>query len=265
MRRPSEIDALVAHFGYRDAAKEVDGGWWSSCPVPHENGDGPVFCGAAMFVTRLEDGGARFEPVCGHSVEEVTAAVAAQPIDDATANEDGKGRRLVLTDLAAVRPQPVRWLWQDRIPLGVPSLLGGKPKLGKSTLAYDLAAKVTTGTLDGDLAGEPSNVLVVTFEDLVAETVVPRLMAAGADVTKVRTIEVEHDGEHDLVSLPDDVSGIEAAALEHGVRLLIVDPLMAALTGGTDSHRDSQVRRVLAPLAKLAERNELGGGLIPAV
>jgi hypothetical protein len=195
--------------------------------------------------------------VCGHSVEEVVAAVTAEPVDVPAANGNGQGRRLVLTELATVRPLPLRWLWQDRIPLGVPSLLAGKPKLGKSTLAYDLAAKITTGTLDGDLAGEPGNVLVVTFEDLVAETVVPRLIAAGADLTRVRTIEVEHDGERDLVSLPDDVAGIEAAALEHGVRLLIVDPLMAALTGRTDSHRDSQVRRVLAPLAKLAERNGL--------
>jgi AAA domain len=106
-------------------------------------------------------------------------------------------------------------------------------------------------------------VLVVTFEDLVAETVVPRLIAAGADLSRVRTIEVEHDGDRDLVSLPDDVAGIEEAAVEHGVRLLIVDPLMAALTGGTDSHRDSQVRRVLAPLAKLAERTDLGAGSAP--
>jgi hypothetical protein len=256
MKRPAEVDALVEHFGYPTAVTETDGGWWSSCPVAHENGDGdgPVDCGNGMFVKLLEDGSARFEPVCGHSVQEVEAALAVTaPIT----NGKPEGRRLVLTDLAAVRPKPVRWLWQNRIPLGVPSLLAGKPKLGKSTLAYDLAAKVTTGTLDGDLMGEPGDVLVVTFEDLVAETVVPRLIAAGADLSRVRTIDVEHDGATDLVSLPDDVRQIEEAAAARNVRLLIVDPLMAALTVGTDSHRDSQVRRVLAPLAKLAERNGL--------
>lgn len=256
MTRPAEVDALVAHFGYPAAAIEAEGGWWSSCPVAHENGAGPVYCGAKMFVTRLEDGRGRYEPTCGHSLDEVTAAVAAPPTVEAT-NGGANGRRLVLTDLARVRPKPVRWLWEERIPLGVPSLLAGKPKLGKSTLAYDLAAMITLGKLDGDLHGEPANVLVVTFEDLVAETVVPRLMAAGADLSRVRTIEVEHDGDRDLVSLPDDVPAIEEAAVEHGARLLIVDPLMAALTGGTDSHRDSQVRRVLAPLAKLAERTDL--------
>ena len=255
MNRPSEVNALVERLGYRDAATEGEGGWWSSCPVPTQNGSGPVFCGERLFVAYQQDGSGRYEPTCAHTADEVTAAVTTRVSVDPLAG--AKGRRLVLTDLAGVRPRPVRWLWQDRIPLGVPSLLAGKPKLGKSTLAYDLAAKLTTGTLDGDLGGEPSSVLVVTFEDLVAETVVPRLIAAGADLSRVRTIEVEHDGERDLVSLPDDVPQIEEAAIEHGVRLLIVDPLMAALTGGTDSHRDSQVRRVLAPLAKLAERNDL--------
>jgi hypothetical protein len=175
------------------------------------------------------------------------------------AQRNGKvsdSRRLVLTGLASVEPRPVRWLWRDRIPLGVLSVLAGKPKLGKSTLAYDLGAKVTTGNLDGDLA-EPAAVLVVTFEDLVAETVVPRVLAAGADLDRVHTIEAENNGERDLVSLPEDVPEIAEAAVEHGVRLLIVDPLMAALTGGTDAHRDNQVRRVLAPLAKLAEANDL--------
>jgi AAA domain len=152
---------------------------------------------------------------------------------------------------------PVSWLWAGRIPLGVLSLLAGRPKLGKSTLAYELAAQLTTGELEGDLAATPGNVLVVTFEDLIAETVVPRLCAAGADLSRGRTIEALEGDQRDLVSLPGDVPRIAEAAAEFDVRLLIVDPLMAALAGGTDSHRDSQVRRVLAPLAKLAEERGL--------
>src|SRR5262245_25682012 len=78
MKRPSEINLLVEHFGYRDAVKEVDGGWWSSCPVAHSNGDGPAYCGEKMFVSRIEDGGCRFEPTCGHTVDEVLAAVSSR-------------------------------------------------------------------------------------------------------------------------------------------------------------------------------------------
>jgi hypothetical protein len=100
-------------------------------------------------------------------------------------------------------------------------------------------------------------VLVVTFEDLVAETVVPRLTAAGAALERVRTVEVERDGERDLVSLPDDLAGIEEAVVELDARLLIIDPLMAALASETNTHRDHHVRRVLGPVAKLAERNDL--------
>jgi hypothetical protein len=213
---------------------------------------------------RIDKHGDHFDFRCrgGCTDDELAPLLDPALMLELAASTNGNGaateasRRLVLTALAGVKPKPVRWLWQDRIPLGVPSLLAGKPKLGKSTLAYDLAAKVTTGKLDGALQGEPANVLVVTFEDLVAETVVPRLMAAGADLARVQTIEVEHDGERDLVSLPEDVPQIEEAACDN-TRLLVVDPLMAALTGGTDAHRDNQVRRVLAPLAKLAERNDL--------
>jgi hypothetical protein len=53
MRRPSEVDALVDLFGYRDAAMEAEGGWWSFCPVARENGGGPVYCGEPMYVKRL--------------------------------------------------------------------------------------------------------------------------------------------------------------------------------------------------------------------
>jgi hypothetical protein len=77
VKPPSEVAALVELFGYRDAAKEVDGGWWSSCPVARENGDGPIHCGEKMFVALQEDGSGRYEPTCGHSVDEVRAAVAS--------------------------------------------------------------------------------------------------------------------------------------------------------------------------------------------
>jgi hypothetical protein len=76
MKRPSEVAALVELFGCRDAAKEVDGGWWSSCPLARANGDGPVYCGEKMFVVLQEDGSGRYEPTCGHSVEDVIAAVS---------------------------------------------------------------------------------------------------------------------------------------------------------------------------------------------
>ena len=88
MRRPQEIDALVAHFGARAAVTETEDGWWSSCPVPAaSNGDGPVFCSEKMFVTRLDDGGAQFEPICGHTAEEIMAVleeITAAPAKDAS-------------------------------------------------------------------------------------------------------------------------------------------------------------------------------------
>ena len=75
-KRPDEVNALETFFGYRDAVREADDGWWSSCPIPRADRDGPVYCGATMFVARLHDGTGRYTPTCGHSADEVAAAVA---------------------------------------------------------------------------------------------------------------------------------------------------------------------------------------------
>jgi hypothetical protein len=50
-----------------------------------------------------------------------------------------------LTCAADHPAEPVRWLWQHRIPLGKVTLHAGDPGLGKSLLALDIAARVTRG------------------------------------------------------------------------------------------------------------------------
>src|SRR2546421_333545 len=81
---------------------------------------------------------------------------------------------------ADVQPEPVTWLWQRRIPLGKLTLLSGDPGLGKSTLLLDLAARVTKKTPmpDGSLPVR-GGVVVLSAEDGAADTIVPRLNAAG--------------------------------------------------------------------------------------
>ncbi len=163
---------------------------------------------------------------------------------------------------SAIRPEAVRWLWDLRIPLGTLTLLAGRQGLGKSTLATELAARASRGELDGDLRGQPVGVLLVSFEDHAPSKIVPRLMAANADLERVRLVSVaQQDG--DLVTLPSDLGEIERAAHEHGARLLVVDPVVASLPAAIDAHRDQDVRRALAPLGQLAERCDLAAlGLI---
>lgn len=178
-------------------------------------------------------------------------------VGNGNGNGAAVGRRVVLTPASAITPERTRWAWAGRIPLGAVTLVAGRQGLGKSTLIASLAADLSRGQLDGELAGEPCGVMLVSYEDHPRSTTVPRLMAAGADLERVLVLTAEEDGRPDLVSVPGDLERIASAAVDSGARLLAIDPLVAALGGGIDAHRDQDVRRALAPLAQLAEEADL--------
>jgi len=169
-----------------------------------------------------------------------------------------KARRLVLTRASEIRPKRVRWLWEGRVAIGTIALLAGREGLGKSTVSYWLASMVTRGLLPGEHLGVPRSVLVCATEDSWEHTIVPRLIAAGADLDKVQRVEVETaGGVHGTLSLPADLEETEAAITETGASLLILDPLTSRLTASLDTHKDADVRRALEPLAALADRSRI--------
>jgi hypothetical protein len=102
---------------------------------------------------------------------------------------------------------------------------------------------------------EPAGVLMLSAEDGVADTIRPRLEAAGADLQRcvVMTASRDHQGRLHPVSLPADIPAITRAAQGISARLIVVDPLMAFLDGRVDAHRDQDVRGALRTLAELAE------------
>lgn len=167
------------------------------------------------------------------------------------------------TCLADVEPEHVRWLWPGRLPLGKLVVLDGDPDIGKSTLALDIAARVSMGRpMPGEeLACVPASaVVLMAAEDGKADTIRPRLDVAEADVARVHHFDsvarVDDDGNVRWVppTLPDDVAALEALIGGTGAVLVVVDVLMAYLSGRADSHRDQDVRRALAELADLADR-----------
>ncbi|MEZ0355503.1 AAA family ATPase [Mycobacterium sp. SA01] len=171
------------------------------------------------------------------------------------------GQNVQLTRLSDVKPERVEWIWRGWIPAGKLVTLDGDPGLGKSTLSDDFSARVTTAGMwpDGSRCERPGDVLLLSAEDGLADTVRPRLDAAGADVTRVHAIEgipvVDDSGERFLrpPSLGDIVA-LEEAITETSARLLIVDVLMAYLPSGADAHKDQDVRRVLNRLSALADK-----------
>jgi putative DNA primase/helicase len=157
----------------------------------------------------------------------------------------GKRGPSPLRTLSGVEPESVEWLWRERVPLGAVSVLAGIGGLGKSHATLAIAAEATRG----ELTGRQEDVVLMTAEDALAAVVRPRAEAAGADLDFLHVLTDEAE-----VWLPGGLPALEWALTETGARLLIVDPLVAYLGEGTDSHRDADVRRVLRPLAEMAER-----------
>jgi hypothetical protein len=162
--------------------------------------------------------------------------------------------------LSEVRAEAVSWLWEGRIPRGKLSLLDGDPGLGKSTLALDLAARVSTGSpMPGSASlarSTPAGVVLISHEDGLADTIRPRLDAAGADVSRVVAIMgiSEIQGGDRLPALPEDTTEIEACVARTKAALVIIDPFVAYLGAETNSSKDQDVRRALMPLATMAQR-----------
>ena len=115
------------------------------------------------------------------------------------------GRRVRLTPASTIKPLPVRWLWTDRIPVGEVTLTPGRGGLGKSTFHAWFIAHTTRGTLPGSRLGAPKPCIIAASEDSWQRTIVPRLIAAGADLSLVYRVDVLTEGDAELsLTLPQD-------------------------------------------------------------
>jgi len=200
------------------------------------------------------------EPVggCVSQIQQIAAGLegAIEPSDSTP----------IIKTLADVEPLPIDWLWFNRIPLGMLTLLLGDPGLGKSFLTLYMAAKISTGGAWPDSGTPESNapqgsVVILTAEDDLAHVVRPRLDALEADVTKIVALEGvkikdEENREHcEYFNLQRDLPALQQAVQsQKDTKLVIIDPLSAYLGGRIDSHKDAEVRSVLRPLVELAER-----------
>jgi hypothetical protein len=159
--------------------------------------------------------------------------------------------------LSEVEPEQVEWLWEGRLPRGKLAVLDGDPGLGKSAVTLDVAARVSAGLElpDGERCG-PAGVVLLSAEDGLADTIRPRLDAAGADTERILALSTVPEGRvaERTICIPNDLHIVEQAIGRVGAALVVVDPLMAFLGEKTDAHKDQHVRRALAPLAALAER-----------
>lgn len=197
--------------------------------------------------------------------EEDFAAAWNKAIDEAmvvgSAPDTGE---YTVEKLSSITPKPITWLWPGRIPKGKLTVFAGNPGVGKGLATCSLAAIATTGGQYPDEAiaeHDPIEVLMMFCEDDAEDTVVPRLMAAGADLDRIFRIKATVVGADSTKSerelaFDTDLKILKRFLADHpSVKLVIVDPISSYL-GKTKSNDEQEVRRVLVPLADLA--NETG-------
>lgn len=166
------------------------------------------------------------------------------------------GLQLVRGD--EINPEPVSWLWRGWLAEGKFHLLAGAPGCGKTTTACALAATITRGGLWPDQSQAPvGDVLVWSGEDDIADTLVPRFLACGADMARVRFVgSVAVNGTQAAFDPGSHMPLLEAELSRHeSIKLMIVDPIVSAIEG--DSHKNAEVRRGLQPLVDLAAKHSI--------
>jgi hypothetical protein len=198
----------------------------------------------------------------GHTADDLRTRAAATPPwtePPGAAPKAAAGRRLISHRASDLTPEKLVWIWPDRIPEGKLVLLGGPPGLGKSQLTAFISAVVSNGWdwPSGEGRAPRGNVIFMSAEDGIEDTIVPRLMAAGADLERVHIVAAatKMDGTgRKTFSLKTDVDLLEALAQQTGdVRVIIVDPISAYM-GGADGNGNVETREVLEPLAEMANR-----------
>jgi putative DNA primase/helicase len=166
-------------------------------------------------------------------------------------------RVLTMPRASELVPEKVHWLWERRFALGKLSLIGGAAGTGKSTLAMSLIAAVTSGGPwpCGEGRAPRGSAIILSAEDDEHDTISPRLLAAGADVTRVGVLSsVSDNAQRRPFDLRRDLGALELGFKDLGnVRLVVIDPISAYL-GGVDANGNARVRALLQPLAALAAR-----------
>jgi hypothetical protein len=183
----------------------------------------------------------------------------AEDTEDSAGQLPAGLRRLVVVPASSIKPRPVLWGWHERAPAGHVTLLAGREGIGKSLFVIDLTAHVTRGTLAGVFYGRPQAVFYCATEDSWQHTIVPRLIAAGADLdlvyrVEVQTIETQSaPGVTVELSLPRDCGLLAAEIEQRDVAMVVLDPLMSAVDRSVDTYNDREMRTVLEPLGRLAD------------
>ena len=179
---------------------------------------------------------------------------------------------LKLINMESVKVEQIEWLLYPFIPFGKVTIIQGDPGEGKTTMVLQIIAKLTRGepillnkksqketqqdseenlkqeVLSQDNPMQPVNVIYQTAEDGLGDTIKPRLLAAGADCSRVLVID---DQDQPLTML--DVR-LEEAIMQTKARMVVLDPIQGFLGAEVDMHRANEIRPLMKRVSVLAEK-----------
>jgi AAA domain/Bifunctional DNA primase/polymerase, N-terminal len=195
----------------------------------------------------------------GPDKEAYTDAAGASRTSARQQPNSPKGFSLVCAKDIILRPK--QWLWVGHLLRGAQELMSGLPGLGKSQAQISFVACVTTGLPwpNGAKGMPPASVIMLTAEDVLDQEVLPRLIAAGADLSRVHILKcIRSDGKDRQFMLGEDLDALERAVKRvENVGLITIDPITAYMGSKMDSHKTTEVRAQLGPLKDFAERTNI--------
>ena len=190
-----------------------------------------------------------------HSVQIAVERLLKENLSQAELIKQENG--LIFKCAADIVPQPIDWLWSGWLAKKKFHIIGGPPGSSKTTAAVMVAATVSTGGYwpDGTRC-ERGQVAIWSGEDGAEDTLVPRLIAAGADLNNIHflngVVGESGAGNRAFDTSRDYPKVRQAAEIIGGLRLLILDPIVSSISG--DSHKNAEVRRDLQPVIEFAEQ-----------
>jgi hypothetical protein len=194
---------------------------------------------------------------------DVEMATAPQWLMNLIGEPTGTGAQsapsVILVRTSDIVPEKVEWLWHGFIARGRHTGLAGYPGQGKSHVGIDLAAAVSTGRdfPGGAPNGKAGDVIILSAEDGPADTIVPRLMAAGADLSRIHIVKAVRDHNRERpFDLSVDLDRLEGEYDLTWVKLVVIDPASSYL-GAANRNNGGDVRAIQDRLASFAAKHEL--------
>src|ERR1700677_2079860 len=265
---PEKMEEFLEWYeiSHKVGVREKNGWKWQiiPCPFNAEHNLGEV----AVFVN--DDGGYGFKcfhnSCSGNHWQEFKAHLESisgkkffwkSNLPTAAAPDAKPTSKINLKRASSIAPEILNWLWPDRIPLGKLTMFAGHPGVGKGMATMYIAACATKGEgwYDKKNTNAPVEVIIVSSEDAAGDTLLPRLIGAGADMDKVMildSVSVPTKGDK-VFTLDTDIPAMrEALEANPDVKVIIIDPIMNHL-GVLKGNSEQEVRTAMSPLAKLAE------------